>query len=431
MARVLVVAALAAALSAVVVVLLDGTSSYEVRLRTANASQLVNGNLVKVGGVAVGTVEEIVLTPDAGAELRLKITDEDLAPLHVGTTSKIRISSLSSVANRFVSLTPGPNDGPEVANGGTLPEIAATPAVEIDEVLNTLDADSRDALQRLITGSAQLYAGREPEANRGLEALDPAVSELSATLAELGRDDAALRSFLVASAATVGAVASRDADLEAGLRDTAATTAALASERRALQAVLVRAPATLRQGTRTLRAATLTSRRLLPVARAGAPVAPRVTRLVGQLEPFFRQSAPVLDQLRGVLPQLETVLRLAPGLERSALPTFASVARASGDLRPIAAGVRPFAPDVLGGIINGFGNTAAGYYDANGDFARVAVVASSVSLTGVAASLVPPSILNASRGNNRRCPGGAATAPDGSSPSMPAGVECDRGNTPK
>ena len=35
--------------------------------------------------------------------------DDDLAPLHTGTTATIRATSLSGIANRYVSLTPGPN----------------------------------------------------------------------------------------------------------------------------------------------------------------------------------------------------------------------------------------------------------------------------------------------------------------------------------
>lgn len=429
--RISAVAVIAAAVLVVALVLLRGGSSYEVMLRTANASQLVKGNLVKVGGIEVGKVEDIELTPDAGAVLKLKITDGDLTPLPKGTTSVIRISSLSSVANRFVALTLGPNDAGTVADGGTLPEIASTPSVEVDEVLNTLDADSRDALQRLVTGSAQIYAGRERDANSGLEALDPAVGELSDTLSELGRDDKALNTFLVASAATVSAVAARNPDLASGLRDSATTAGALASERVALQSTLTRAPQTLRQATGTLRVATRTARALLPVAAAGAPVAPRLSRLTAQLQPFFRESAPVLDQLRGVLPSLQTVLSRAPALERSALPSFGSIQKAATELQPIVAGVRPFTPDLVGGLINGFGNAAAGYYDANGDFARVAPVAGAQSVTGLAAQLLPTKILGSSSGNVKRCPGGAAVAPDGSSPSQPDGVDCDKGTTPK
>jgi phospholipid/cholesterol/gamma-HCH transport system substrate-binding protein len=429
--RTLAVIVLAVVTLVVAGVLLQERSAYEVQLRTGNASQLVKGNLVKVGGVQVGTVKDIDLTPDGGAVLRLKITDEELTPLPAGTTSVIRVSSLSSVANRFVALRLGPNAAGTVPDGGTLPEIASTPAVEIDEILNTLDADSRDALQRLVTGSAQVYAGRERQANHGLEALDPAVSELSGTLAELARDDAALNTFLVASAATVSAVASRDPDLANGLRDSATTAGALATERIALQSTLTRAPATLQQATSTLRSATRTGRALLPVARAGAAVAPRLTRLTAQLRPFFRESAPVLDQLRAVLPELQAVLSRARALERSALPAFTSLRRAATELQPIAAGVRPYAPDVLGGLINGFGNTAAGYYDANGDYARVAPIVSGFSATGLAGQVLPNSILGASSGNVKRCPGGAATAPDGSAPSKPDGVDCDPGTTPK
>ena len=421
------------------VLLLGGAKPYELRVRMTDASQLVKGNLVKVGGVKAGVVKDIELTPSGGAEIRLEV-EKPIAPLHLGTTATVRVSSLSSIANRFVSLKPGPNSAPEIGSGDMLPERMSTPSVEIDEVLNTLDADSRDALQKLIKGSAATYEGREAEANAGLKALDPAVNELSGTLAELGRDNGALNTFVVASAATVRAIASRDPDLATALRSSATTATALASERTALQRALTNAPGTLKQAATTVRDAGQTARKLLPTARKLAPVAPRASRLLAQATPFFGEATPVLRQLDGVLPAARRTLTLAPALQRSALPAFASLGKAAEGLTPIVTGLRPYLPDFVGGIINGFGNVAAGYYDANGDYARVAPVVSTASVTGalngVTKLLTDGSAVGAKQGNDRRCPGGAAQAPDGSGNVDPSKAEdgqtigCDPAEVP-
>jgi phospholipid/cholesterol/gamma-HCH transport system substrate-binding protein len=203
MRRGLAVGGVLAAVAAVAVLLLRaGDGPYRLHAVTQSASQLVKGNLVRVGGLGVGTVEDIELTSGNRARLTLKIDDRRLVPLHEGTEGTIRISSLSSVANRYVDLHPGPNSAPELEDGATIGAQDLTSAVDLDAVLNTLDAETRGALQDVLHGSARQLSGREREANAGLAALNPAIAQTRGTLAELAGDQAAFTRFLVQSAAS-------------------------------------------------------------------------------------------------------------------------------------------------------------------------------------------------------------------------------------
>src|SRR3954453_6200049 len=116
-----------------------GGSSYDITLTLDNASQLVDGNQVKVGGVAVGSVQSIELADDGRARVKLSIDDDTVTPLHSGSRAAVRSSSLSGVANRYVALTPGPVNGGEIADGGTIRAEDTSAEVDLDEVLNTLD----------------------------------------------------------------------------------------------------------------------------------------------------------------------------------------------------------------------------------------------------------------------------------------------------
>ncbi len=78
--------------------------------------QLVRGDQVQVGGVPVGSVKDIELTHDFKAIVTISV-DSSLAPLHAGTTAQVRVPSLSSVANRYVALSPGPNNAPALSVG--------------------------------------------------------------------------------------------------------------------------------------------------------------------------------------------------------------------------------------------------------------------------------------------------------------------------
>ena len=103
----------------VVVMLLAGGEEYEVTAEFQNASQLVKGNEVVVGGAAVGTVKEIELGPDGQALVTFTV-DEEYAPLRRGTVATVRSSSLSrSPTARSSSRLPADSRaGEEIPDGG-------------------------------------------------------------------------------------------------------------------------------------------------------------------------------------------------------------------------------------------------------------------------------------------------------------------------
>ncbi len=72
------------------------------------------GNQVLVGGQSIGTINDIRLTDDAQAEVEITVDE----PLHEGTTAMVRATSLSGVANRYISIAPGPDSEPELPDDG-------------------------------------------------------------------------------------------------------------------------------------------------------------------------------------------------------------------------------------------------------------------------------------------------------------------------
>ena len=114
---------------------------------------------MQVGGVPVGSVTNIILTHDFKARITIHV-DSSLTPLHEGTTSQVRVPSLSSVANRYIALTPGPNNNPALwPAGSTLPASATREVVDLDQLFNTLNPKTRKGLQQVIQGSAEQYVG--------------------------------------------------------------------------------------------------------------------------------------------------------------------------------------------------------------------------------------------------------------------------------
>lgn len=426
--------ALIGALVATVVVGLGSPDPLRLHVRPANAGQLVKGNLVTVGGVGVGTVKDIALADDNTADVTLEVTDEDLLPLHEGTRADVRVSSLSSVANRSVALSPGPNDAPELADGATIATSRSTTPVEVDQVISTLDSASRSHLQGLIHGSAAQYAGATRQANATLAALNPAVAETSATLGELARDQRAFSSVIVDSAALMSTLSAQSDAVDEVLRGTAGVTGDLAARTRRIDAVLRRAPKGLDDTRRVFAHYDAVFGDLVPTARRLASAAPALREAVAAAGPALRAAGPALDATTPLLDAATAVLGMTPRLRRSGVPALRRTTSAAAAIKPILNGVVPYFPDVFHGLIGGFGGQTAGSYDANGNYVRLSLqlglnsVIGQAGATGVRLRRGGPS---PSAGNVDRCPGSATNpAPDGSSPFVPAGVDCDRSQTP-
>src|SRR4051794_19932858 len=200
------VAALLLAGGALWYVLAAGGGDYELRIRLANASQLVTGNRVTVGGREVGLVDDIALTADNRAEVTVKVSDDTLVPLHRDTTATVRAPSLAGVANRYIALDPGPNSAPALPSGAVIGVERTRSTVDLDALLNTLDAETRGALRGVVAGGAAQYRGVGARANAGLRRLNPALAQLEATAHEVGSSSADLEQFVVQASAAVSAL---------------------------------------------------------------------------------------------------------------------------------------------------------------------------------------------------------------------------------
>ena len=92
--------------------------------------------------------------------------EEELAPLHEGTTATIRATSLSGIANRYVSLEPGPNDARRRSMRAGRPAGRRDHAPRWTSTSSSTPStrDTRAGLQQFIQGQATQYRG---QARRG------------------------------------------------------------------------------------------------------------------------------------------------------------------------------------------------------------------------------------------------------------------------
>jgi phospholipid/cholesterol/gamma-HCH transport system substrate-binding protein len=430
---------------AVVAVLLfrGGGGGYEVSATFENAGQLVKGNQVEVGGRPIGTINDIELTPDGRA--RVKMTLDDYAPLHEGTRATIRANSLSGIANRYIALELGPDSAPEIEDGGQIGADDVTAPVDLDQLFNTLDKDTRAGLQKLVKGSAEQINGKSEEGAESLRYLNPALSTSSQLINEIVSDKVTFQRFVTDTSQVVAAVAERRDDLSSLIGNANATSAAIGDENVALAQALDLLPDTLRNANTTFVNLRATLDDLDVLTAESKPATRELAPLLRELRPLVRDAQPTIRDLRTLIRapgpgnDLIELNQKAPRLQRLSSTTFPRAVTALRQSQPVIEYVRPYSPDLTGWFTK-FGQGAANY-DANGHYARVQPIFNAFQLTQTPAG----EVLTATRpeqrlegfqfGKSQRCPGGAIQPPpDGSAPWVGSGsdgnFECDPSTTP-
>jgi hypothetical protein len=106
---------------------------------------------VRIAGVEVGKVKKVeALQGTNAALLTLQLKDTAL-PIHEDATAKIR-PRIFLEGNFFVDLKPGTPGSPELPSGGTIKISQTATPVQLDEVLTSLQSDSREDLKALLDG---------------------------------------------------------------------------------------------------------------------------------------------------------------------------------------------------------------------------------------------------------------------------------------
>lgn len=426
---------LAVVLAAVLLLGGDDTTTY--KLRFESAGQLVNDDDVQIGGRRVGGITDIRLTDDNQAEVEIAVSDE-FAPLHRGTTATIRATSLSGVANRYVDLKPGPNNAPELEESSLLDASDTETIVDLDQLFNTLDAETRRSLQRVIQGSAAQFGDKGDQANEAAEYFNPALSTTRALVNEVNRDSETLSRLLVDGGRAMTTLAERRTEITDLVSNANNAAAGLAQENTALSEALAQLPDTLRRGNSTfvnLRAALNDLDELVDESK---PATKDLARFMEELRPLIQNAQPTVRDLQqairraGADNDLVELTNLTPRLQRVASPSLANTTKALNRSEPVLDFARPYAPDLVGWFRD-FGLVAANY-DANGHFARVTPVTGNFKFTddengGRLTPQSPNERLNGvqvlSQGQLKRCPGSATqAAPDGSSPFTDDDLDC-------
>ena len=416
------IAALAVAVIVLAVVYLSGSGGHQYTLIFQNAGQLVPDNQVLIGGSPAGSVESIELSDDNLAEVHVEVEQE----LHEGTTATIRATSLSGVANHYVSISPGPNSSPALDDDGEIGLGSTTTPIDIDQLFNTFPPSVRRGLADFIQGNASTFDGHGESGNEAFEYFGPVLNRTDAFVKELNADQRLLEQFIVSTAKLSTTIAQRGEQLSGAISNANTAFNAIADQNVAFDQTLQRLPPVMRQANTTFVNLRAALDDLDPLVETAKPATKNLAPFLAELRPVLSKFIPFTRNLRltvarpGKANDTAELLAVMPTVQELASNAFPHSEAAIEAFQPNLNFARAYTPD----LFNGFGKLgqAAGFYDGNGHYLRAATSLQNL-FKYEGGTLKPISkgeqygVFSPSTGASRRCPGGATqSAADGSNP---------------
>jgi phospholipid/cholesterol/gamma-HCH transport system substrate-binding protein len=307
--------------------LFDNPYVVKASFATAAAVSPGQGEAVTIAGVPVGTIGNVTLE-DGHAVVTMDI-NRRYAPIYRDATVLLR--QRTPLKDMYLSLDPGTSRAGALPDGASLGLAHTQPDVDVDQVLSSLDADTRTYLLLALSGGATALSGSGAEHLRAVfERFPPLLHSTATFTALLAHRTASLRSAIHNLNLVAGALGGVDSQLTGLVRSSQRDFSAVASQDRALGEALSAAPGTL----------ATTAQALSQVSRFGAVATPALARLV----PVTRSLAPALVALRPLARSTQ------PEIAHTLVPFSQAIQPLSASLLPAATRLAAATPQLTTGL---------------------------------------------------------------------------------
>lgn len=327
---------------------------YEIKVPFNEATQLAEQSDVRISGVNVGKVQNIELAPNGRQALATVDIDDRYAPLPESTRAILRTKTL--LGETYIELTPGSRSGPELDDGGTLPEANIAESVQLDEIFRTFNAQTRHAFQEWMQEAAVAINGQGQSLSYALGGLEPTFTELDKLFRVLDTQRLAVSQLFRNGATTFSALRGREGELANLIQASNSVFQTTAQRDRDIEALFRAFPTFLDESRLTLNRlkgfsqnADPLMKQLVPAAEELSPTLIALAKLAPESKAFFEGLGPVIKRAPTGFAALRQIFRDEfPPLLRAVDPFIRN-------LNPILVGLKLYRSEVT----SFFGNLAA------------------------------------------------------------------------
>jgi phospholipid/cholesterol/gamma-HCH transport system substrate-binding protein len=287
---------------------------YEIEVPFNEATQLAQQSDVRISGVSVGKVQDIVLSPN-GKQALAKVDIEDkYGPIPQGTRAILRTKTL--LGETYIELSPGDRNGPKLPDGATLPPANVAESVQLDEIFRTFNPQTRAAFQTWQQEAAVAIQGRGADLSYAFGELEPAFTQFDRLFRVLDSQRLAVKQLFRNGATALEALRGRQGELAGLIRNSNtvfSTTAARARDIEALFRVFPTFEDESRLTLDRLKTFALDAdpvvRQLIPAAEQLSPTLIAFSKFAPQAKGFFEGLAPVIERAPTGFPAARKLFR--------------------------------------------------------------------------------------------------------------------------
>ncbi|WP_372788586.1 MlaD family protein [Paraconexibacter sp.] len=290
--------------------------------QTAQAVTPGQGQTVQVSGVRIGDIADVELR-DGRAIVWMDIDPDVAEVIRVDATALLR--PRTGLKDMYLDLSPGSDTAPRVPRNWVMPVGQAQPDVNLDEITQMLDTDTREYLQQLVGAGAQGLESRGDELREVLRRFEPTHRDLARVSGAVARRRASLTRLVRSLRTLTGELSGREGQLSEMVSSSARALDAFADQEQAVSRGVAGLPGALRETRRTLDALVGFSDELGPAARSLTPALARLPQAARAVTTLSEQSTPVLRRdvrpfTRAARPLIRDLAAPAEQLERAAAP---------------------------------------------------------------------------------------------------------------
>jgi virulence factor Mce-like protein len=275
--------------------------TYEVKIPFTEATQLAEQSDVRISGVNVGKVQTIELAPNGKQAWATAAIDDQYAPLPESTRAILRTKTL--LGETYIELTPGSREGREMEDGGVLPEANVAESVQLDEIFQTFNAQTRAAFQEWMQEAAVAINGQGQNLSYALGGLEPTFTEFDKLFRVLDSQRLAVGQLFRNGATTFQSLRGRDGELASLIQSSNAVFQTTARRNRDIEALFRAFPTFLDESRVTFsrlkdfsQNADPLMRQLVPAAEELSPTLIALSKLAPESKGFFEGLGPVIKR---------------------------------------------------------------------------------------------------------------------------------------
>jgi phospholipid/cholesterol/gamma-HCH transport system substrate-binding protein len=330
-----------------------GTDFYEVKAELPTGQAVVpgQGQTVDIAGVKVGEVGSVKLE-NGHAVVNMEIKNK-YKPIYKDATVLLRPKT--GLKDMILALDPGNRSAGEIKEGGRIRVGNTLPDVNPDEVLASLDGDTRDYLRILLNAGGTAFRDPKPAATAQAASQDPKPAatrqtasqdlretfkrfeptarygkEITKQLAKRRRN---IKHVIHNFQELVTALGAKDKQLAAFVDSSNANFSAFAEEEGSLREALRLFPGALSQTATTLTDVNGLAKELGPTLEGLRPFARQLAPSLRRQRPFLKDSPPIIhNQIRPFARDVQPTVRDLRAATRKLAPAIPGLTRSFGVL---------------------------------------------------------------------------------------------------